>query len=47
MKKYNVTFTGTYLIGVEAKNEEEAREKAIDLFDGYVDWETEVEEEEE
>lgn len=44
MKEYEVNFTGHHIINVDAENEEEAREKAIDLFDGFVDWETEVEE---
>jgi len=43
-KEYSVTFIGHHIIDVEANNEKEAEEKAMDLFDGYVDWEMEVEE---
>jgi hypothetical protein len=45
MKEYSVTFTGQYRINVKAENEREAEEKAVDLFDGFVDWTTEVKEE--
>lgn len=43
-KEYEVTFIGHHIINVEAKNEEEAREKASDIFDGDANWESEVEE---
>jgi len=46
-KEYQVTFIAHHIINVEAENEEEAEQKAIDLFDGFVDFETEVEEVEE
>lgn len=44
MKEYDVTFTAHHLISVEAENEEEAREKAINLFNGFANWETTIEE---
>lgn len=43
-KEYEVTFTAHHIINVDAKTEEEAREKAEDLFDGFCDWEMDVEE---
>lgn len=44
MKEYEVNFTAHHIINVEAENEDEARRKAIDLFDGDVKWENEAEE---
>ena len=44
MKEYEVNFTGHHIINVDAESEEKAREKAIDLFDGFVDFEAEAEE---
>ena len=46
-KEYQVTFTAHHIITVEAENEEEAREKAIDEFDGFMDNDIDVEEVEE
>lgn len=43
-KEYQITFTAHHIINVEAENEREAEEKAINLFDGFADWETEVNE---
>jgi len=44
LKEYEVTFTAHHIINVEATNEDEAEQKAIELFDGQVDFEREVEE---
>jgi len=44
MKEYEVTFIGHHIINVDAETEEEAEQKAVDLFDGFDKWETEIEE---
>lgn len=44
MSTYGVTFIGYIVVVVEANSEEEARDRALGQFDGYVDWETDVEE---
>lgn len=43
MKEYQVNFTAHHIINVEAETEKEAREEAISLFDGFTDWDVEVE----
>lgn len=44
-KEYQVTFIGHHIISVEAENEREAEQKAIDIFDGCdTKWEIEVDE---
>ena len=45
MKNYKVTFKTERNIYVEADDEVEAEEKAESLFDGFCDWEIEVNEE--
>ncbi len=47
LKEFEVTFIAHHVISVEAQDEDEAEQKAIDLFDGQVDFEREVEEVEE
>lgn len=42
MKEYQINFTAYHIINIEAESEEEAREEAINLFNGFVDWDVEV-----
>lgn len=44
MKKYSVNFRAHHIIEVEADDEEKAIEEAQQIFEGFVDFETEVEE---
>ncbi len=42
MREFEVTFTAHHIMNVKAYNEDAARERAINEFDGDVNWETEV-----
>ena len=42
MKEFKVKFTGEQTVRIKARNKEEAREKAEENFDGYVDWDIEA-----
>lgn len=44
LKEYQVTFIGHHVINVMARSYEEADEIASNDFDGFCDWETEVDE---
>ena len=46
-KEYKITFKTEHSIIVFAESPEEAEQKAVDSFDGFCDWETEIEEVEE
>jgi len=43
-KEFEVSFVAHHIMNIESETEDEAREEAIALFDGFYDWEINVEE---